>query len=431
MRTATKKIFNILFLSTENPFPPDHGHHLRTYYLLKNLAAQHRIFFLAFAQNQKELEHKAELEKFCASVELVWLPQGKWRWRTYAAVLANFFSLQPYTVKRYASAEADQRIQRLLSNHRIDLVHFDLPHLASYLNQAASLPKILVTHNVESLRMLRWAKVERNYLLKLYLYYQYAKLYRFEAKLCRQFDKCTTVSEIDKQILLEMCRRDNFASVPNGVDVEYFRPNDGGKFGEGLVWAGSMRGAYNRDAVDYFLTKIAPIIHSRMPETKMQFVGAAPTKLLEKCARENERIQCAGYVDDVRPYVDSAAVFIAPIRSGSGTKVKILNAMAQAKPVVTTPVGAEGIEAAPDEEILIANDENEFAEKTIFLLQNPQRAHEIGLRARRIIEKLYDWKIVAATMNDIYEKVVAERAAVEKLSRFEKRHPQRIDEPNG
>jgi glycosyltransferase involved in cell wall biosynthesis len=104
-------------------------------------------------------------------------------------------------------------------------------------------------------------------------------------------------------------------------------------------------------------------------------------------------------------------VFIAPIRSGSGTKMKILNAMAQAKPVVTTPVGAEGIEAAPDEEILIANDENEFAEKTIFLLQNPQRAHEIGLRARRVIEKLYDWKIVAATMNDIYEKVVAERAA--------------------
>jgi sugar transferase (PEP-CTERM/EpsH1 system associated) len=403
---------NILFLSTENPFPPDHGHHIRTYYVLKNLAAKHRIFFLAFAQNKKELAHKAELEKFCESVDLVWLPQGKWRWRMYAAMLANLFSLQPYTVNRYASAEAGQCIQRLMSKHRIDLVHFDLPHLAAYLNQAAPLPKILVTHNVESLRMLRWAKVERNYFLKLYLYYQYAKLYRFEAKLCPQFDKCTTVSEIDKQILLAMCKHDNFAAVPNGVDVEYFRSNGNGKFNEGLVWVGSMSGAYNRDAVDFFLTKIAPIIHRRLPEAKVQFVGAAPTKLLEKCARENERIQFTGYVDDVRPYVDNAAVFIAPIRSGSGTKVKILNAMAQAKPVVTMPVGAEGIEAVPDEEILIANDENEFAEKTIFLLQNPQRAHEIGLRARRVIEKLYDWKIVAATMNDIYEKVVKERAAV-------------------
>jgi glycosyltransferase involved in cell wall biosynthesis len=149
----------------------------------------------------------------------------------------------------------------------------------------------------------------------------------------------------------------------------------------------------------------------------MQFVGAAPTRLLEKCARENKRIQFAGYVDDVRPYVDSAAVFIAPIRSGSGTKVKILNAMAQAKPVVTTPVGAEGIEAVHDEEILIANDEHEFAKKTIFLLQNPQRAHEIGLRARRVIENVYDWKTVAATMNDIYEKVVTERPGVETLNR--------------
>jgi sugar transferase (PEP-CTERM/EpsH1 system associated) len=401
---------NVLFLSTENPFPPDHGHHIRTYYLLKNLAAQHRIFFLAFAQNEKELTHKAELEKFCASVELIWLPQGKWRWRMYIAMLANLFSLQPYTVTRYASAEANLCIQRLLSNQRIDLIHFDLPHLAAYLSHASSLPRILVTHNVESLRLRRWAKVERNYFLKLYLYYQYAKLYRFESKLCPQFDKCTTVSEVDKQILAAMCRHDNFASVPNGVDVEYFRPNGNGKFGEGLVWAGSMSGAYNRDAVDFFLTKIAPLIHRRLPMAKMQFVGAAPTRLLEKCARENARIQFAGYVDDIRPYVDNAAVFIAPIRSGSGTKVKILNAMAQAKPVVTMPVGAEGIEAVPDEEILIANDENEFAEKTIFLLQHPQRAHEIGLRARRVIEKLYDWKIVAATMNSLYEKVVAERA---------------------
>lgn len=390
---------------------------MRTYYLLKNLAAQHRIFFLAFAQTQKELAHKAELEKFCASVELILLPQGKWRWRMYAAMLANFFSLQPYTVKRYAAAEATQHIHRLLSGHRIDLVHFDLPHLASYLSHVAALPKVLVTHNVESLRLRRWANVERNHFLKLYLYYQYAKLYRFESRLCPQFDKCTTVSEVDKQMLVAMCQHDNFAVVPNGVDIDYFRPGNNGRLGEGLVWAGSMRGAYNRDAVDFFLTKIAPRIHRRLPEARMQFVGAAPTRLLEKCARENKRIQFAGYVDDVRPYVDSAAVFIAPIRSGSGTKVKILNAMAQAKPVVTTPVGAEGIEAVHDQEILIANDEHEFAEKTIFLLQNPQRAHEIGVRARRVIENVYDWKTVAATMNDIYEKVVTERPGVKTLNR--------------
>jgi len=402
---------NILFLSTESPFPLDHGHHLRIYQNLKALAKRHRIFFLAFSREPQALNDAAELKKLCASVDIIPLPQGKWRWRMYASMFANLFSPEAYTIRRYVSREAKGKIQQILAAHAIDVVHFDLFHLAGYLSEVKALPKILVAHNIESLRMRRWARVERNYLLKLFLYYQYAKLYRSEARLCPKFEKCIAVSDFDKQMLVGICGHDNFTVVPNGVDCDYFRPgNHYDETNGGLVWIGSMQGAYNHDAVDYFLKRIAPIIHAKMPGVNISFVGASPTRLLQEQARTNAKITFTGYVDDVRPFVDRAAVFIAPIRSGSGTKVKILNAMAQAKAVVTTSIGAEGIAALPDKEILIADDEHDFAAKVMVLLQDPLRAREIGRQARRLIEQRYDWRIVNKIMNDIYEQLISKQS---------------------
>lgn len=404
---STHSSMNILFLSTENPFPPDHGHHIRTYHILKSLAEQHRVHFLAFARTEKEVGLKSDLEKFCATADIILLPQSNWR--MYAAIVANFFSPEPFIIKRYDSLAARQRIREILASCSIDAIHFDLPHLAAYLGEVAHLPKILTNHNVESLRLRRWAEVERNPFLKLYLFYQSHKLYRFESKLCPQFDRCITVSDFDKQTLREMCKSDNFITIPNGVDVEYFSRRTETTSMEGLVWAGSMGGAYNRDAVDYFLSEIAPLIHAQMPEIKMTFVGASPTALLRKLAEENRQIICTNYVDDVRPYVDRAAVFIAPLRSGSGTKIKVLNAMSQAKPVVTTSVGAEGIAVTSGREVFIADSREEFAERVILLLQNSQIAREMGQKARRLVEKLYDWKVVTAQMNRIYEEVKSSR----------------------
>jgi glycosyltransferase involved in cell wall biosynthesis len=203
---------------------------------------------------------------------------------------------------------------------------------------------------------------------------------------------------------MEMCKCDNFTTVPNGVDIDYFRPGSSanGKI-EGIVWVGSMQDANNRDAVDYFLGDIAPRLMAVLCEVKMTFVGASPTRLLQKMASENGNIRIAGYVHDIRPYVDEAAVVIAPLRSGSGTKLKVLNAMAQAKPVVTTSIGAEGIEAIPGKEIVIADEAQEFAVRVIALLKNPGMARDMGVNARKCIESLYDWKRITASMNAIYE----------------------------
>ncbi|NIR50946.1 glycosyltransferase [candidate division KSB1 bacterium] len=391
---------NILFLSTENPFPLDHGHHIRTYYVLKALAAEHNVHFVAFADNDSAFEYRSELRELCRSVEI--FPLRFLGWRQMHLLLMNFFSPLPLIAQKYCQPQAVDHIRKVIREESIDLVHVDLLHIASYRNEISRLPCVLVNHNVESLRILRWAKVERNPLLRSYLFYQYFKLRNFEGKVCRQFDLCVTVSDYDKHLLSGLCGEGNFVTIPNGVDTSYFTRYEKDSKPNSLVWTGSMAGPYNRDAVVYFLEEIWPIISERAPAASVTFVGGSPPKVLKKRSRRCATIKYTGYVHDVRPYVADAEVFIAPLRAGSGTKIKILNAMAQGKPVVTTSVGAEGIDAEPEKEIIVADESEKFAERIVFLLQHPDRAKRIGLRARKLIERTYDWRLISRTIQDVY-----------------------------
>ena len=396
---------NILFLSTENPYPPDHGHHIRTYNILRRLARNNDIFFIGFAKHENELKYNKNLQEFCKTVDVFLLPQGIFKWRVYKSLFFNFFSRIPYSAKRFLHDDAKKKIRIIIEKYNIDLVHCDMLHLGVYYNEISTLPKVLTNHNVESLRAYRWFKVEKNLLLKFYLYLQYIKLYYLEKKICPKFDKCAVVSNYDKEVLLEICGKDNFIAIPNGVDSDYFKASNGNVVPKSLIWTGGMNGPYNRDAVDYFLEKIFPLIQAKIPEVRVSFVGKSPTDNLVEKAKRNPKIIIEGYVEDVRPFVDKAAIFIAPIRSGSGTKIKILNALSQAKPVITTTVGAEGIEITENENIMIADDPQQFAEKTIYLLENPDVAKKMGQKGRKLIEEKYDWNIIEKQMNEVYERL--------------------------
>lgn len=297
-----------------------------------------------------------------------------------------------------------------MTEKNIDFVHVDILPLAIYYYEFKHLPKVLVNHNVESLRLYRWMKIEKNIFKKLYLYIQYLKLARFEKTMCPKFDRCVVVSEDDRQVLKKLCAFDNFVLLPNGVDIHYYQAQEAGKMiDHRLIWVGGMRFAYNADAVDYFLEEIFPLIQVRIPEVKVSFIGNFPTPKLLKWARNNKSVIVHGYIDDIRPYMQEATVFIAPIRIGSGTKLKVLNAMAMEKAVITTTVGAEGIKATPGEDLLIADSPLEFAEKTVFLLQHPEIVRKIGKNARKVIEEYYDWEVIGKKMHELYEDVVGEK----------------------
>jgi glycosyltransferase involved in cell wall biosynthesis len=393
----------ILFLSTENPYPPDGGHHLRTFNVLKILASRHQIYFVGFAQDKREFKYIPEIKKFCETVDIYKVSKTGYNKSFFVLACKNLFSKYPLIARRYFIQEARERIEQIFDQYSIDLVHMDMLALGLYKGILKNTPVILTNHNVESLRIYRWMQIEKNLFIKSFLFYQYLKLRAFEQRICPEFNRCIVVSEYDKIYLKNLCGMDNFVMIPNGVDIRYFKPEDAEVKKDHLVWVGGMAGPYNSDAVDFFIQKIWSLIKYKVPEATVDFAGGGPTQTLRNKALEDKGVQVLGFVPDIRPIVQRASVFIAPIRIGSGTKIKVLNAMAQAKPVVATTTAAEGIDVTPEENILIADDPGEFAEKIVYLLNHEQIAKEIGIKARELIERKYSWDVISEDIHRTYE----------------------------
>jgi glycosyltransferase involved in cell wall biosynthesis len=394
---------NILFLSTENPYPPDGGHHLRTFNILKILASRHKIYFVGFAQDKSEFKYIPEIKKFCETVDIYKVAETGYNKAFFMLAFKNVFSKHPLIAQRYFIPEARKRIERILVADSIDLVHMDMLALGLYKRILKGIPVILTNHNVESLRIYRWVQIEKNPIIRCFLFYQYLKLRAFEQSICPEFDRCIVVSEYDRIYLNNLCGMDNFVVIPNGVDIRYFKPESGEVKRDHLVWVGGMTGPYNADAVDFFIEKIWSLIKDKVRGATIDFAGGGPTRTLRDKALEDKSVHVLGFVPDIRPIVQRASVFVAPIRIGSGTKIKVLNAMAQGKPVVATTVAAEGIDVAPDENILIADDPGEFAEKILYLLRNEEIAGKMGEKARELMEKKYSWDVISENIHRTYE----------------------------
>jgi glycosyltransferase involved in cell wall biosynthesis len=394
---------NILFLSTENPYPADGGHHLRTFNVLKILASRHKIYFVGFAQDKSEFKYIPEIKKFCETVDIYKVSETGYNKTFFMLACKNVFSKQPLIAQRYFIPEARKRIKQILVDGSIHLVHMDMLALGLYKGILKDTPVILTNHNVESLRIYRWMQIEKNLFIRCFLFYQYLKLRAFEQRICPEFDRCIVVSEYDRNYLKNLCGVDNFVVIPNGVDVRYFKPETGEVKGDHLVWVGGMTGPYNSDAVDFFIEKIWSLIKYKVPGATIDFAGGGPTQTLRNKALEDKSIHVLGFVPDIRPIVQRASVFIAPIRIGSGTKIKVLNAMAQAKPVVATTTAAEGIDVTPEENILIADDPGEFAKKVIYLLSHEEIARKMGEKAREMMEKKYSWDVISENIHRTYE----------------------------
>lgn len=396
---------NLLFISTRNPYPPKGGHHIRTYNTLKCISKGNDIFLLGFVESKEKL-NIGPLRKFCKTVDFFIIPEDVKKWRFFLSLFFNLFSPLPFVAHKYYRREARKRIKQILTENEIHIVHLDMLPLGRYFKDVKAYPTVLVDHNVESLRVLRWTKLEENILIKTYMFLQYLKLFKFEKTVCSNFDRCITVSDLDRKALEAICPDGKFVTIPNGVDIEHFKCRKTKVIPNSLVWVGGMRSFYNRDAVNYFLDEIIPLIQCEIPDVKVTFVGSSPPKGLLEISKRNPQIKFTGFVEDIRPYVEEAAVYIAPIRSGSGTKLKILNALSLSKAVVTTSIGAEGIEVSPNENIFIADNPEDFAQTTIELLKNPDMAEFAGKEGRKLIEEKYDWETICRKMNQVYEEII-------------------------
>lgn len=393
------------------PYPPHGGCLQRSFNLLRELAKEHEIHLLAFTQrallpDEESLnESIAALNPYCSDIKVFELPSDRSRIRWYFLLLSNLLSISPYSVWKFKSKMMADEIRRQLATVRFDLIHLDTIDLAQYAGLAPGVPKILNHHNVESELLLRRSSSERNPLARLYLYLQGRKLRRYEKKHAPESDVNLVVSPNDGKQFRGFAPGARFEVVPNGTDTEYFSPRSEEESRE-LVFAGGMNWHPNRDAMIYFCEEIYPLIKKSVPDVAMNIIGSDPPRRVLACADEDKSIRVHGYVDDVRTHFARSAVYVVPIRVGGGTRLKILDAFASGKALVSMSVGCEGIDVTHGENILIGDTAPDFAGQVVRLLNDGELRWKLEVNARRLAEEKYAWPVIGRNLKEILQSLV-------------------------
>lgn len=401
--------------------PADTGAKIRTYNLLKNAAKDNRVSLLSFYQRLEQEDAQGrpfgQEENDKAVNDLKKLGIETYLVKTNDKIrLSRILGKLPVSIEKYSSEKMKCKLKELLNNEKFDLIHFDHLHMGQYRECVNGLPCVLDEHNVESVILKRCAERERGFLKRLLFKSQAKKMVKFEAGLADKFTQCLVVSESDKQKLHELSgRRANISVISNGVDTECFKPIlrdsplQGQSLEETLVFTGSMDWLPNSDAVLYFCKSILPLVWQKNKSVKFYIVGKNPTAQVKELGKKDARIIVTGSVEDVKPYMVQAGVFVCPLRIGGGTRLKILEAMAMEKTVVSTTLGAEGITYTPDKDIIIKDKPREFADCVLSLLKDKTKRDAIGAAGRALVCSNYDWKIIAKKLTDVYKELINEK----------------------
>jgi polysaccharide biosynthesis protein PslH len=401
----------ILFVTQIVPYPPFGGVLQRGYNLLRELGRQHEVHLLAF-HHPDELppgepveRSRAELGKFCRSLEYFPLWPKKSRLHKLVAFGVGSLIREPFSVLAHKSAALAERIESLCEKRACDIVHLDTIALAPYLENCGAVPAALCHHNIESQLMARRAEHESNFAARRYVAAQSRKLLDYERVQPARFRLNITVSQNDSAMLRSICPAAHAVEIPNGVDTEYFKPT-GHDGTPALIYTGGMNMFANRDAVEWFLEAIWPRVKAVMPEARFYAIGSRPSAKLLAAAAADPHVEAPGFVDDVRPWVSRAAVYVVPLRVGGGTRLKVVDAMAQGKAIVSTTVGAEGVEGEDGRHFLLRDDPQSFADTVVELLRDPARRRQLGSDARDRAVERYSWPLLADRLAGHYARVI-------------------------
>jgi polysaccharide biosynthesis protein PslH len=400
----------ILWVKSGGLVPPDTGGKIRSYQILRELSHRHPITLALFYAAEKNDPH-AKLESqfaqlICWPVE----PPNRGSWAGRAAYAMNFLSAQPHSVVRFCRPEMVRDLRRLINREKFDLIVCDFVLAAPVIPWNADVPKVLFTHNVEATIWRRHFEVERNPAWKVVWWREYRTTLRMERRYSLSADHVLTVSESDRRYFCKFSGPAKTTSIPTGVDTRYFQPLPTMEEANNLVFTGSMDWRPNEDGITFFAQTIFPKIRQSVPGAVLWVVGRSPSAALKKMAEKESGIRVTGRVEDVRPYMGRGSVYVVPLRVGSGTRLKIFEAMAMRKAVVSTTIGAEGLPVTHGKNVLLADEPDDFAKQVIGLLQNEPRRHELGSAARDLVEQNYSWERVAGDCEAIFNRVVEQYA---------------------
>ena len=406
----------IAFVSPVVPFPPKAGVILRAHHLLKGLALKHDVDLFSFIQEPLLesfyediaaglLECQSNLEAMCHSVTLIPIDRAKRFQGKLRTVAESLFQAGGYKASWLYSRRSRAELARYVQSVRYDATHFDSISVVRFQNVFQPAPSVLGHHNAESDMLARRAQHQTGLLGRHYFRREAARLARFEAATASAFSLNVTCSDLDTERLRATMPDSRFVTVPNGVDLDFFKPAQVRQRPNSLIFVGTMSWYPNHQAMNYFLREVWPLLCQRIPGVTLDIVGASAPASLVKLASESRGVVVHGFVEDIRPLLDSASIFVCPISDGGGTKLKLLDAFAMAKCVVAHPIACEGINVTNDVNVVFASAVNEYVESLVDLLSDPKRRYGIGDNARRLVEQQYSFAAIGSLFADLVADV--------------------------
>jgi glycosyltransferase involved in cell wall biosynthesis len=396
----------ILWVNVGGLWPLNTGGRLRSFHIIAELSRRHRVSLLTTNGPGDDPEGLAKHLPRCERI--VSFPcdvPKKGSFRFAAALMRSWFSRLSADLWKWRIPALRAEVGRLISARSVDLCIADFLFSVPNIPPSGSVPVVFFDHNVEYMIRKRLCDIETKMWRRALLEIEWRKMRRFEAETCRRASLTIAVSESDRALLAARAPGSLIRTVPTGVDASYFRPDGSGESPAALVFTGSMDWFPNEDAILYFIDSILPLIRREVPEASLTAVGRRPTRrLLNAAAAAGVRV--TGAVDNVRPYIDEAAVFVVPLRVGGGTRLKIFEALAMEKAVVSTAIGAEGLPLIPGVHYLRADRPEEFARAVVSLLRDPARRREMGMAGRGLVVERHSWSRVTREFETICLEVI-------------------------
>ena len=348
-------------------------------------------------------EHLSELKNYCRQIILVKSTSSKFNglWR----LLKSLFSLMPFLAVKRIHPEAKKQIVQYLSGNEVDAVVCDSIYQSLNIPFGLNNKTILYEHNVESLIIKRYARMEGNIIKKIFALFEYAKMERLQSIMWRRFNIKIVCSQKERRYVRERVPRADVFVIPNGVDIDFFSPDNYPPSSASLVYTGQIGWYPNEDAVMYFVKNIFPFVKEMVPGVNLWIVGNNPSLRVRHLSLKDEAVKVTGFVEDVRPFIGKAKVYIVPLRIGGGTRLKILEAMAMHKPVVSTSVGCEGLDVADGRHLLVRDNPREFAQAIAELVKDKELSAGLATAGRKLVREKYDWRVVFKGLDEILDRV--------------------------
>lgn len=388
--------------------PVDKGGKIRTYQMLKELKKNHHITYLTLDDGTAEPDAAEKAREYAHGI--ITIPHRtpkKFSAGFYFDLAKNLTSKLPYALQKYESTEMRERIKDIANPNDFDVVVCDFLFPAINLPERLNAATVLFQHNVEAMIWRRHYEVATRGPKKTYLKKQWRRMVDYEKKSCRNFDHVVAVSKEDAETMRRNYVITNVSDIPTGVDTDYFVPGKGVEKNEfKLVFTGSMDWLPNDDAMRWFTDEILPVIRKQIPQVSLTVVGRDPSAGLIDLSKRDASISVTGRVADVRPFMETASVYIVPIRIGGGTRLKIYEAMAMELSVVSTTIGAEGLPVKDGEDILVRDIPQDFADAVVKLLQDKNLARQIGERSARTVREKFGWQTVSESFVESCESAI-------------------------